>query len=86
MQVTEDLKQTGKEAVQETKETLKDAGKSAKAKLGSTAAGSDTGSGTQGSSAGGDTEIVSGVIVDEDESTPKPNAGGSYDQKFDAKS
>jgi hypothetical protein len=85
MQVTEDLKQTGKEAVQETKDTLKDAGKSAKAKIGSTAAGSGTGSGMQGSM-GGDTEIVSGVIVDEDESTPKPNAGGSYDQKFDAKS
>ncbi len=85
MQVTEDLKQTGKEAVQETKDTLKDAGKSAKAKIGSTTAGSGTGSGMQGGRED-DTEIVSGLVVDEDESTPKPNAGGSYDQKFDAKS
>ena len=84
MQVTEDLKQTGKEAVQETKETLKDAGKSAKAKIGSTAAGA--GSATQGDMEEDDTEIVSGLVVDEDESQPQPNAGGSYDKKFDTKS
>ena len=28
-----------------------------------------------------DTEIVSGLVVDEDESQPQPNAGGSYDQE-----
>ncbi len=84
MQVTEDLKQTSKEAVQETKETLKDAGKSAKAKIGSTAAGA--GSGTQGTMEEDDTEIVSGLVVDEDESQPQPNAGGSYDKKFDTQS
>jgi len=78
MQVSEDLKQTGKEALQETKETLKDAGKSAKAKIGSTGEGSDM--------QDDDTEIISGLIVEEDESQPQPNTGGSYDKKFDAKS
>ncbi len=82
MQVTEDLKQTGKEAMQETKETLKDAGKSAKSKIGSTGAAADA----QGGMNENDTEIVSGLVVDEDEAQPQPNAGGSYDQKFDAKS
>jgi hypothetical protein len=78
MQVSEDLKQTGKEALDETKETLKDAGKSAKSKI----KGSDAGAGMQEEQ----TEIVSGLVVEEDESQPQPNVGGSYDSKFDAKS
>jgi hypothetical protein len=76
MQVTEDLKQTGKEALDETKETLKDAGKSAKSKV----TGSGAGAGMQEEQ----TEIVSGLVVEEDESQPQPNTGGSYDKKFDA--
>jgi hypothetical protein len=80
MQVTEDLKQTGKDAGQELKQTLKDAGTQVKSKIGV------TGEGSNGEGMEQDTEIVSGLIVEEDETQPQPNVGGSYDNKFDSKS
>ena len=77
-QIGEDLKQTGKEASHEIKQTMSDAGKSVKSKI----KDADEGSAMHEH----ETEIVSGVVVQEDESQPKPNAGGGYDQKFDVKS
>ena len=71
MQVTEDLKQTGKEASHEIKQTMKDAGKTVKGKVESSAGGS--------AMQEQDTEIVSGLVVEEDKSQPEPNVGGSYD-------
>jgi gas vesicle protein len=78
MQVSEDLKQTTKDAGHEVKQTLKEAGKSVKSKVESQAGGSQSAE---------DTQIVSGIIVEEgEESQMEPNVGGSYDSKFDAKS
>jgi hypothetical protein len=77
-QISEDLKQTGKEAGREVKQTLEDAGKTVKNKVESSGEKSETHQ--------NDTEIVSGVVVEEDKSQPKPNVGGSYDKQFDAKS
>ncbi len=93
----DELMRTGKQAGEEIKQTLKETGTTVKSRVEDTTGiklntGSEGGEGSQGSQGGqgamqdDQTEIVSGLVVEGEESQTKPNVGGSYDSKFDNKS
>lgn len=87
--VVEDLKQSGKEATHEVKESLKEAGTTVKSRVEEktgVSLSSSEGS-MQGNMQGEDNpDIVSGTIVEGDQTHLEPNVGGGYESKFDTKS
>jgi ElaB/YqjD/DUF883 family membrane-anchored ribosome-binding protein len=85
----DELKRSAKEAGAEIKQSLKEAGTTVKSRVEDTTGMnlSSSQGGEQGGMQGSDSpDIVSGTIVEGDQTQPEPNVGGGYDSKFDNKS